>query len=150
MLWHHAGAVRQQAPSSWLHTNYCSCPSSHLPNPFSLQHMLELSPGEQEEEPSEMNDQLRNSDALALFSSRKELFHCSLLFLFSCLSFHKKVFGHCLIIYPFLSVRQVDLFPLGMYKIQVSIDLPRQRLFISKKSFRIAWRVTVRQIHVVG
>lgn len=79
-----------------------------------------------------MSDQLQNSDALELFSSRKELFHCSLLFLFSCLSFHKKDFGHCLVMYSFLSVRQVDFFPLGRYKIQLSTDLSHQTLFISK------------------
>lgn len=102
---------RQQALGSWLPTNCHSCPSSRLPNPFSFQHMLEWSHhGEQEEEPSEVRDQLWNSDALDLFSSRKGLFHFSLLFLFSCLSFHKKDFGCCLVRYSFLRVWQVGFF----------------------------------------
>lgn len=54
-LWHQAGAVRQWALGSWLHSNCCSCLSSCFSNPFYFRRMLEWPHhGEQEEEPSEL------------------------------------------------------------------------------------------------
>lgn len=50
VVWHHAGAVRQQVLVSWLCSNHYSCCSSYLPNLFYFHHMLEWPHHREEEE----------------------------------------------------------------------------------------------------